>query len=122
MEELIKAMRRLKVETGSLVCLGCGHEHNCSTRGCAIIREAIDRLCLMEWIDPELEVPNLAGLHSDFVLAVVSGKVGNCTYDHAIEVVSYEDGKWWLADYPSADISVSHWMPLPDAPKPEVSE
>ena len=38
--ELLAALNRLKVETGSLACLGCGHEHNCSTQGCSIIREA----------------------------------------------------------------------------------
>lgn len=27
-DELIEALRRLKVQTGSLACLGCGHEHN----------------------------------------------------------------------------------------------
>lgn len=43
-DELIKAQRRLKVETGSLACLGCGHEHNCSTHGCAILREAAEAL------------------------------------------------------------------------------
>lgn len=42
--DLIRALRRIKVETGSLVCLGCGHEHNCSTHGCAVINEAIARL------------------------------------------------------------------------------
>lgn len=41
-EELIAALRRLGVETGSLACLGCGHEHNCGTRGCAILRAAAD--------------------------------------------------------------------------------
>lgn len=41
---LINALRRVSVETGSLACLGCGHEHNCGTRGCAIIREAADKL------------------------------------------------------------------------------
>lgn len=43
-DELIEALRRLKVETGSLACLGCGHEHNCSTQGCAILREAVEEL------------------------------------------------------------------------------
>lgn len=38
--ELIKALSRLKVETGSLACLGCGYERNCSTQGCRILREA----------------------------------------------------------------------------------
>lgn len=42
--ELITALRRMKVETGSLICFGCGHEHSCSTRGCALIREAADRI------------------------------------------------------------------------------
>lgn len=42
--DLIQALRRIKVETGSLVCLGCGHEHNCSTHGCAVINEAVRRL------------------------------------------------------------------------------
>lgn len=39
---LIDALQHLKVETGSLACLGCGHEHSCSVHGCAIIREAVD--------------------------------------------------------------------------------
>ena len=43
-DELIEALRRLKVQTGSLACLGCGHEHNCGTGGCAIIREAAAKL------------------------------------------------------------------------------
>lgn len=42
--ELIAALRQLKVETGSLECLGCGHEHNCGVHGCAIVREAAERL------------------------------------------------------------------------------
>lgn len=44
MDELIVALDRLKVETGSLACLGCGHEHNCSTHGCAIIHEAAETI------------------------------------------------------------------------------
>ena len=43
-QELVNALRRLKVETGSLACLGCGHEHNCSVSGCAVMREAADRI------------------------------------------------------------------------------
>ena len=42
--DLIKALQRLKVETGSIACLGCGHEHNCDIHGCAIIREAAERI------------------------------------------------------------------------------
>lgn len=43
-EELIQALNHLKVQTGSLACLGCGYEHNCSTKGCRILREAVEQL------------------------------------------------------------------------------
>lgn len=38
--EIMRALRRLRVETGSLACAGCGHEHNCGIHGCAIIQGA----------------------------------------------------------------------------------
>lgn len=41
---LIKALRRVSVETGSIACFGCGHEHNCGVHGCAVLREAADKL------------------------------------------------------------------------------
>ena len=41
-EEIVKALRRLKVETGSLVCMGCGREHDCGILGCRIVREAAE--------------------------------------------------------------------------------
>lgn len=40
-EDLLAALRRLKVQTGSLACLGCAREHNCGIHGCAILRETI---------------------------------------------------------------------------------
>lgn len=43
-EEQIKLLKSISVETGSLVCLGCGYEHNCGVRGCAILRGAVDKL------------------------------------------------------------------------------
>ena len=46
--ELIAALKRLKVETGSLVCLGCGYEHNCGIHGCAILHAAVDALEAMD--------------------------------------------------------------------------
>ena len=39
-EEILTALRRLKVETGSLACMGCGREHDCGIHGCRIAREA----------------------------------------------------------------------------------
>lgn len=43
-DKLIATLKMMQVETGSLVCLGCGHEHNCGVHGCAIIREAVEAL------------------------------------------------------------------------------
>ena len=42
--ELSDALRRIAPETGSLVCLGCGYEHDCGIHGCALLREASERL------------------------------------------------------------------------------
>lgn len=42
--DLIRELKRIKVQTGGLICLGCGHEHNCGVHGCAVIREAAQRL------------------------------------------------------------------------------
>ena len=54
-DELIKALERMKPETGSrsFCCLGCGHEHNCGVHGCAIIREAIKTVKLYQAKPPE---------------------------------------------------------------------
>ena len=47
-EKLLAALKRLKVQTGSLVCMGCGHEHNCGMHGCAIIRKAVAYIADLE--------------------------------------------------------------------------
>ena len=43
-KDLVNAIRRLKVETGSIACMGCGHARNCGVSGCAIMREAAGRI------------------------------------------------------------------------------
>lgn len=40
--DILIALRCLKVETGSLACMGCGCEHDCGVHGCQIVREAAD--------------------------------------------------------------------------------
>jgi hypothetical protein len=115
-EDLIAALRRLKVQTGSLACLGCGHEHNCSTSGCAIIREAVDKLCGMEWIDAEVELPP----EDDVILCVVSGKPRtNITLDEAIEIASYSRTDGWIVDaWPEWEgPTVTYWRPIPEPPE-----
>lgn len=41
-QHLLPLLEKMKVQTGSLVCLGCGHEHGCSVHGCTILREATE--------------------------------------------------------------------------------
>ena len=43
-EEIVKWLRSNEVETGSLLCLGCGYEHNCGIHGCAVMRAAADAM------------------------------------------------------------------------------
>ena len=47
--DLIQALKRIMVQTGGLICLGCGHEHNCGVHGCAVIREAA-REAVGKWL------------------------------------------------------------------------
>ena len=46
--ELVKALRRMAAETGSLPCQGCGHERSCGVHGCAVLREAAAELERLE--------------------------------------------------------------------------
>lgn len=45
--ELAEALRSMKVETGSLVCLGCRHEDNCGIKGCAILENAASAIDIL---------------------------------------------------------------------------
>lgn len=38
--DILEKLKKLRVNTSSFACFGCGCEHNCSTHGCAILREA----------------------------------------------------------------------------------
>ena len=53
--EIVSAIRRLKVETGSLACMGCGHEHNCGVSGCAVMREAANQSTHIAALQKEIE-------------------------------------------------------------------
>lgn len=115
-QDLIRAIQRLKVETGSLACWGCGHEHNCSVRGCAILRSAAAALKKNQWVDVKDRLPDT----DDTVLAIASGKpMTNIMLDGAYVLASYfsEDG-WIIDEYPEwGAANVTHWMALPDLPK-----
>lgn len=126
-DELIKALRRMGVQTGSLVCLGCGHEHGCSVHGCAVIRAAADTIEELDnfmdsqcarllarnqelqaaipcWISVKDRLPDR------FEPVIVCREAGKVEQGH-------RDVKDWWKVYGARTKRVTHWMPLPEPPK-----
>lgn len=52
-DDIIRELKRISIDNHR--CFGCGREHSCSTRGCAIMRAAADRLCELEQIAVQAE-------------------------------------------------------------------
>ena len=127
-QKTMRALKRLRVETGSLACFGCGHEHNCSTQGCAILRNAVghmeaalERATLTppnEWVSVE---DAFAPEHEP-VLCIVSGKPNpNITLEDAYQIGSWNKADGWIIDeyLDWEDADVSWWMLLPAPPAKE---
>lgn len=53
--QLIHGLRQLKVQTGSLACMGCRHEDNCGIKGCALIRAAVEQLEVLQGFEEWLQ-------------------------------------------------------------------
>lgn len=114
-ETIIRALEGMKVETGSLICLGCAYEDHCSTRGCAVMREAA-RTLKWRWISVEERLPD----GDEPVLAVVSGwPVKNVELRDAYELARYAPTEGWILEmWPEWEgAEVSYWMPLPEPPE-----
>lgn len=45
-DDIIRELKRISIDNHR--CFGCGREHSCSTRGCAIMRAAAERLGELE--------------------------------------------------------------------------
>ena len=41
-QEIAEKLWDMAVNTGTLNCLGCGFEHNCSVHGCAVLKQAAE--------------------------------------------------------------------------------
>ena len=126
--DLIKALNRLKIETGSIVCLGCGHEHNCSTQGCAIIRAAVEELEKMRWIPvtermPELDPDDPESFRKCLIMVPLTmERTGKSHWEVHTAYAKWHKNKRrkkpfvWFDALPAPAIR-THWMPLPEPPE-----
>lgn len=110
MNDLLGALKRLKVNTNSLACLGCGHEHNCSIHGCAIIRAAVEELEKGQWISVKDKLPNT---EDEFLVTNARGDMEVSIFGMKEQAFLFFDGY----GYAHKRTMVTHWMPLPKPPK-----
>ena len=103
-DELIMALQKLKVQTGSLACLGCKHEDTCGEHGCALIREAVTQLIEQNgWVNPkERGVPVLT-----------YNKWGRAR----VETLRTWDEQPYFVGGLKAGTDVLFWRPLPQLPE-----
>lgn len=143
-KKLCRALRQMKVETGSFACFGCGYEHSCGIRGCALIREAADRLeqlndfdrsqCAkllariseleegQRWRRPKEELPP----EDEMVLVIANGQIAeNVKAVDAVMLASWDKTEGWILElFPETEtgFEIRYWMPLPEAPEQERGE
>lgn len=131
-EEILTVLRRLKVETGSLACMGCGREHDCGIHGCRIVREAaelIEKLTdrcaryaeeIAVLQEREKWVPVTERLPEVWRNDETSELVNYMIYspDFGVDIGNYHaKAKKWLCM--ALPCTVTHWRPLPDGPEVE---
>ena len=74
----------------------------------------------MRWIPVTERLPEVG---EEFVLVFVNGRYHNIKFAGAAEIAMYDEDGWWIEAYPEwKNPRVTHWMPLPDAPKEDEKE
>jgi hypothetical protein len=91
--------------------------------GLVIARRIVNNLPTIhsepQWIPVSERLPET----EEFVLASLTGKYRNTTFEHACEIADYADGEWCVYAYPHMSAEkceelIEAWMPLPEAYKP----
>ena len=75
------------------------------------------------WIPVSERLPET----EEFVLASLTGKYHNTTFEHAREIADYADGEWCVYAYPHMSAEkceelIEAWMPLPEPYREERTE
>lgn len=114
-EALLAALRRMQVETGSLVCLGCRYEHDCGVHGCAILREAEEALAKRsEWISVQDSLPT----DERPVLTFVGYADDMIGFQTVSTYFAFDPEPHWQWDGLVRDRQRTlYWMPLPEPPE-----
>ena len=111
MKEQIEEMRNIMETDCDRPCAGCEleNEEHCFTHNCAIrIYNAGYRK--QEWISVDERLPEKSG---DYLTFHEHGSCGTIYYNAAIKLWNV----YYVDDTRSAIRSITHWMPLPEAPK-----
>ena len=142
-DEIASGLRRQRVETGSIACLGCGWENSCGVHGCRILREAADMLENDETCDGVLlkqngELRDAAAQVTRLAAEAAAERDWISVEDRLPEPMTWvlcacRDGQMRILRYDNImddwDLMirntcyrrehVKYWMPLPEPPKEE---
>ena len=95
-----------------------------------VLTEVRDRLKALPSAQPEpkwIPVSERLPETEEFVLASLTGKYRNTTFEHACEIADYADGGWCVYAYPHMSAEkceelIEAWMPLPEPYREERTE
>ena len=126
-ESTIKELRRIMIDNHR--CFGCGHEHSCGTRGCAIMRNAADtleaqqaRIAQLEaklkeerrWIPVEEGPPKKDGR---YLCRYRFGEGSRMTFTHVLDYYATDPVPHFQHTLGDTTMRVTHWKPLPEWPE-----